>query len=413
MLDPPSAASALQYRYNRRAGAALKAANCGKPNHAWCPPGFAASKDALMFPWESAFTGDEVQNSGGKIGPWGEYEQHISGDISFAARQYFYATQDTAWLKAVGYPLIEGVAAFYAARVTADKSRPGLYDFKQVMGPDEYNYPVDNSRYTNVVASLALAAAVELAPIVGASVPADWEAKSKGLQAPTSPVPEGSHLSGTYHPEYDGYPVIKGPRVKQADTVMLSYPFGVNMSDEVLSNDLTWYEPHTDIHGPAMTYAIFAIGWFNTGNYTHAQARFQRGFSQNVKPPYMVWTETLSGGCIPFLTGAGGFLQSIVFGTSGMRLLSDRLTFKPPPPSATGGSATAMSLHGVSWRGARFDQRVTEATVAFTLTKASASGPLTLVAADGTRHQLAVGVPVTLPRDGGLVSLLPPKRATP
>ena len=127
----------------------------------------------------------EVQYSGGEIGPWGEYEQHISGDISFAARQYFYATQDVAWLKAIGcrpaeanqsrasmharthalytrshthwrarththtctptrthartrrYPLIQGIASFYAARVTADPSGGLGFSFESVMGPDE------------------------------------------------------------------------------------------------------------------------------------------------------------------------------------------------------------------------------------------------------------------------------------
>jgi trehalose/maltose hydrolase-like predicted phosphorylase len=128
-----------------------------------------------------------VQYSAGEIGPWGEYEQHISGDISFAARQYFYATQDVAWLKAVGcrpaeakqsrasmharthalytrshthgrarhtrahmhththartharrrYPLIQGIASFYAARVTADPPGGFGFSFESVMGPDE------------------------------------------------------------------------------------------------------------------------------------------------------------------------------------------------------------------------------------------------------------------------------------
>jgi len=262
------------------------------------------------------------------------------------------------------------------------------------------------------VAAIALAAAAELAPLLGATVPADWMAKAEGLRTPTSPAPDGSGLSGSYHPEYDGYPKIKGPRVKQADAVMLSYPFGVNMSAATLSNDLTWYEPQTDPNGPAMTWAIFAIGWFNTGNYTHACTRFRRGFDPNVHPPYMVWSETLHGGCTPFLTGAGGFLQSVVFGTSGMRLLSDRLTFLPPPPSATGAGATSMTLHGVHWRGARFDQAVTEDSVTFTVTQApAAGGALTLVAANGVRHVLQNGVPLTLPR-AGLLTMLPPTAAS-
>jgi len=54
-----------------------------------------------------------------------------------------------------------------------------------------------------------------------------------------------------------------------------------------------------------------------------------------VQPPYNVWTESPHGGTINFITGAGGFLQSAIFGTSGLRLHSDHLTFNPPPPRAT------------------------------------------------------------------------------
>ena len=91
--------------------------------------------------------------------------------------------------------------------------------------------------------------------------------------------------------------------MKQADTVMLSYPFNIPMSPETLSNDLHWYENVTDPTGLAMTWAIFAIGWFNTGNFSIAATKFRRGFDPNVHPPFMVWTEALDGGCTPFLTG--------------------------------------------------------------------------------------------------------------
>lgn len=93
MLDPPSARSALDYRWNRREGAHNKSLECGASNHASSGGQglLNLSADALMFPWESCLTGTEVQFSGGHIGPWGEYEQHISGDIALASRQYWYA----------------------------------------------------------------------------------------------------------------------------------------------------------------------------------------------------------------------------------------------------------------------------------------------------------------------------------
>lgn len=90
-----------------------------------------------MFPWESAFVGTEVQTSHGVCGPWCKYEQHISADIAFAVRQYFYQTGDTQWLREVGYPLVKGIADFYAARV--EPAEHG-YSLNKVMGPDEVGF---------------------------------------------------------------------------------------------------------------------------------------------------------------------------------------------------------------------------------------------------------------------------------
>lgn len=48
------------------------------------------------FPWESAYTGNEVTPV---ICPaCAENQQHITGDIAYAARQYISATRDTTWL---------------------------------------------------------------------------------------------------------------------------------------------------------------------------------------------------------------------------------------------------------------------------------------------------------------------------
>ena len=285
MLDPPSAKSALQYRFDRQAGARLKAQQCGTHNHAYCQPGYANLNGSLMFPWESAYTGHEVQFSGGVIGNWGKYELHISGDVSFAAQQYYYATKDREWLRSTGFPLILGVAKFYAQRATP-ANVSGRYDILQVMPPDEWavgknGSAVNNSAYTNTVASLAIAAAIELAPVVGraSEIPSGWHDVTAGLGARLSEVPQGSGLTGQYHPEYQGYPNLKDKLVKQADVVMLSYPFGAQMSKDVLANDLSWYDLHTSPNGPAMTWAIFAIGWFNVGNFTKAKTHFLRGYT--------------------------------------------------------------------------------------------------------------------------------------
>ena len=94
MLDPPSARSALQYRFDRLPEARAKAAACsvwpsgGSHSAAsHCQLGYAPPPEAAMFPWESALSGAECQENGGLVGHWGLFEQHITGDISLAARQ--------------------------------------------------------------------------------------------------------------------------------------------------------------------------------------------------------------------------------------------------------------------------------------------------------------------------------------
>lgn len=63
-----------------------------------------------MFPWESAFTGQETCP---EWAPTGLYEVHISGDIAYAVWQYYRVTGDKAWLTVKGYPLLSGIADFW------------------------------------------------------------------------------------------------------------------------------------------------------------------------------------------------------------------------------------------------------------------------------------------------------------
>ena len=79
------------------------------------------------------------------------------------------------------------------------------------------------------------------------------------------------------------------------------------------ANDLRYYAERTDPNGPAMTWAMFAVGFKDAGNATAAAANFARGHA-NQQQPFEVWTETPTGGTVNFITGAGGFLQSVVSG---------------------------------------------------------------------------------------------------
>lgn len=49
-------------------------------------------------------------------------EQHITGDISFALRQYLYMTRDIRFLNESGIKLVQEIAEFWASRVFLNSS---------------------------------------------------------------------------------------------------------------------------------------------------------------------------------------------------------------------------------------------------------------------------------------------------
>jgi kojibiose phosphorylase len=84
-----------------------------------------------------------------------EYQQHITGDISFGLRHYLALTHDVDYMKAEGCELAAEIARFWESRADFNESS-GHYDIRHIMGPDEDHEDVDNNVYTNVVAKLAL-----------------------------------------------------------------------------------------------------------------------------------------------------------------------------------------------------------------------------------------------------------------
>jgi len=104
------------------------------------------------------------------------------------------------------------------------------------------------------------------------------------------------------------------------------------MPTSVRSNDLTYYANVTTSSGPAMTWGMFATGWFELGQPEKANPCFNRSYA-NIQPPFDVWTETPTGGAVNFITGAGGFLQLIINGLSGLRIHQTELIFNPTLPN--------------------------------------------------------------------------------
>ncbi|XP_053740952.1 protein-glucosylgalactosylhydroxylysine glucosidase isoform X1 [Synchiropus splendidus] len=347
----------------------------------------------LKFPWESAVSGREVCPED----IYGQQEIHINGDVSLAFQHYLYLTEDISmFTEGCGSEVIWGVADYWVSRATW-KEEDGQYHLLGVMPPDEYNYNINDSVYTNAVAKFSLQFAVELAGLLQYPAPDQWKEAADNLSIPFDEEFQ-------YHPEFDGYK--KGDTVKQADAVMLGYPLGLPMTAEVRRNDLEAYEPVTDPDGPAMTWGMFAIGWLELGEAERAQVLLQKCF-KNIQGPFRVWSESPDGsGAVNFLTGMGGFLQAVVFGYTGFRVLKDCLAFSPILPDGIG----ALCVRGVSFLGRQLDWLLRKDDVCIIMREQTSITDMVqpcdlqvVMQKSGTKIPLVSGEPVTLPLEPGYI----------
>ena len=142
---------------------------------------------------------------------------------------------------------------------------------------------------------------------------------------------------------------------------------------------------------------MFAVGYMDVGDEATALSFFRKGYANALNGAFGVWQETPHGGAVNFLTGAGGFLQSVIFGYGGVRLSDDALLLHPPAPP---GSATSVKLHGVDFLGAALAVTVTADDV--TVERMAAGGAAVGVQpVRGVWQELKVGAPLTMPRAGG------------
>ena len=82
---------------------------------------------------------------------------------------------------------------------------------------------------------------------------------------------------------------------------------------------------------------------------------FQTGGT--LKPPYDVCTETASNEVGPFLTGSGSYLQSLIYGLTGLRIRADGLVDAYAPALPPGWRS--LTLRNVTFRGRHMTLRVT------------------------------------------------------
>jgi protein-glucosylgalactosylhydroxylysine glucosidase len=151
-----------------------------------------------------------------------------------------------------------------------------------------------------------------------------------------------------------------------------------------------------------MTWAMHTVGFLDLKDEKEATKVFERSYSLYTREPFKVWSEVIPGveGAGNFITGAGGFLQSIINGYGGIRLHFDRLTITNfYLPSQT----TSLTFSGINYLGNKFSMKIVgdEATVIFT--KNSLTPVKVTLMPSKVVINPAVGVEIKFDRDQELV----------
>ena len=315
LMHPEIAKSMVEYRFNR-----LDAARRNAFSHGY---------RGAMFPWESAESGVEETPVWALSGP---FEHHITACVGLAAWQYYCVTQDKAWLREKGWPILSATADFWASRV--ERNGPGHFDINNVVAADEWAENVDNNAFTNAAAKTLLQDATLAAAALGLSADPDWLDVAKNIPILT--------MAGGVTQEHASY---RGEGIKQGDVNLLAYPLKLITEPAQIRRDLAYYETRVPKEGtPAMTQAIFALLYARLGEGDKAYHFFKDAYTPNLNPPFRVIAETKGGTNPYFATGAGGVLQAVLMGFGGLDITPAGIL---QIPSKLPGSWKKLTLTGI------------------------------------------------------------------
>ena len=300
-----------------------------------------------MYPWEAD------PETGVDYTPhfaYGVYrEVHVNADIAIAQWQYYLASGDTSWLKENGWPVIKEIADFWVSRVSFDKAHD-RYEILHVTSPDEAYDDVPNDSFTNAAARKALDIATAAALKVGERPDPKWAEIAGKMYIPFD-AKEQRHL------DFDASVPHDKTTWMGSSLAWLMYPnLDLSMTPAIRKNDFEFQLQELKVHGNdpnEMMMVMLATAAAELGDGKTAGEWIQRNLVGFLKPPYNVRSETASNNAGYILATSAGFVQSLVYGLSGLRIDNNGLTeaYAPALPPTW----KSMTLKHISFRGKLYD----------------------------------------------------------
>ncbi len=276
-----------------------------------------------MYPWEADELGQETtpqfayQNA--------LYENHVTGDVALAQWQYFLATADTQWLAQYGYPVLRETADFWTSRATYNEQKD-RYDLRNIVSVDEGLIGIGNDAYTNAIAKKNLEIAVAASKLLKTEVNPAWEKLAEKLYIPYDAEHER-------HPTYENAP----PAALGSVVPLLSFPLDMPMSKKAKQHNLANAVRRIEEEGTGamMTITLYPIVAAELRDAKLFNDLIPKSYKSYLRPPFNVLAEAPANIATNFITGAGGFLQQVIFGYTGLRLSENGLgqRFDPLLPS--------------------------------------------------------------------------------
>lgn len=272
---PHVAQQLLKYRYNQLDKAIENAEKLGFHSGAALYPMVTMNGEECHNEWEITFE-----------------EIHRNGAMSYAIMNHERFTGDTPYTDEFGFPVLLGVARFWAQRVNWSEEKQA-YVILGVTGPNEYENNVNNNWYTNFLAAWSMRYAGLIADRLATEAPellqqhvrtwnfdpiaepADWKKKSDQMYYPET--------SGGIRLQQDGFldkeqltvadlPADKRPInqhwswdrilrsifIKQADVLQGFYFFESEFSRDELEANFDFYEPKT-VHESSLSPCIHVV----------------------------------------------------------------------------------------------------------------------------------------------------------
>ena len=138
-------------------------------------------------------------------------------------------------------------------------------------------------------------------------------------------------------------------------TPMLSYPLGVPMSDRAKRAHLDQAVARLgdEAGGAMMGITLLSVNAAELGDSALVDRLLPYSYKAHMQGPFIMLSETPTNHAVNFLTGAGGFLQQVIFGYTGLRLGDGGLEpqFAPVLPR----HVTRLVLHALHVRGKTYD----------------------------------------------------------